>query len=274
MKLTNFSLRGLFWLFLLTGISIAWRQASIQNRRESGQLASNLEQFSASATPLHPKSNEEDRHLPSPAGLVARDARAELEDLLRKHPERINLHDPLSMAAEFREDRAECARILIAHGADVNARDHIGKTRLYWSAVKGHAATAEVLLEAGADVHAIADLHDSDNETALHYACKHSNGPLVELLLKYKADPNAKDSFGMTPLHRAVDMSMKDKSELPADGNVGIMTMLLDAGADINAVSSFTKQTPLYRAGNNPVGERFLRSRGALQAEELAADTR
>jgi hypothetical protein len=46
---------------------------------------------------------------------------------------------------------AEAAALLIAHGADINARDYKSETALYMAADKGHAAVVKILLGAGAD---------------------------------------------------------------------------------------------------------------------------
>lgn len=46
---------------------------------------------------------------------------------------------------------AEAAALLIAHGADVNARDYKSETALYMAADKGHANVVKILLAAGAD---------------------------------------------------------------------------------------------------------------------------
>ena len=54
-----------------------------------------------------------------------------------------------------RTGNANAVRVLLAHGADANAKDTWrGQTALMWAAIENNAAAAQVLLEAGADVHA------------------------------------------------------------------------------------------------------------------------
>ena len=42
-------------------------------------------------------------------------------------------------------------KALLAHGADVNAKERRGQTALMWAAAEGHAEVVEALLDAGAD---------------------------------------------------------------------------------------------------------------------------
>lgn len=62
---------------------------------------------------------------------------------------------------------------------------------------------AQQLLDAGADVNARASKKDFNMIAPLHRACSSNsvtNVDLVKLFLDHGADPNAKDSFGQTPL--------------------------------------------------------------------------
>jgi len=55
------------------------------------------------------------------------------------------------------------AALLLADGADVNARDKTGCTPLHWAAEWDHEEVAGVLLDDGADV----DAQDGDGRTPL-----------------------------------------------------------------------------------------------------------
>ena len=65
----------------------------------------------------------------------------------------------------------EIAELLIAKGADVNARGFFGSTTLHGAALDGHKEIAELLITKGADVNAKDDggdtpLDGADGETA------------------------------------------------------------------------------------------------------------
>jgi ankyrin repeat protein len=146
------------------------------------------------------------------------------------------LRTPLFAAAA--KGHADVIQVLIAHGADIRARDDWGGTPLHRAAGEGQTRAAEVLLEAGADVNAL----DSYQRTPLCWAVERdgtsrwsmpypwdvnetveSTG-VVELLLLHGADPNVSDDTGGMPLHWAADR-----------GSVGIARLLLAKGAKVDA---------------------------------------
>jgi len=85
---------------------------------------------------------------------------------------------PLASASAARQ--LEIARLLIEHGADVNARAANDFTPLHESAASGKIDFAQLLLEHGADVNAQA----SDGKTPLDYARERGQHEMVELLSK------------------------------------------------------------------------------------------
>ena len=59
---------------------------------------------------------------------------------------------PLHWAARF--GQSQVAELLIAEGADVNAKNVVGQTPLHWAAMAGHKEIIELLIAAGAEVNA------------------------------------------------------------------------------------------------------------------------
>ncbi len=87
-------------------------------------------------------------------------------------------------------------RSLVAHGAEVDAKDGLGATPLMGAAYYGQVERVQALLEAGAS------LTETDNRgrTALHHAATYGDVKAVEFLIKKGADVNAIDNKGATPL--------------------------------------------------------------------------
>ncbi len=129
--------------------------------------------------------------------------------------------------------------LLVAHGADVDAKDEDGLTPLHCAAYHGYRRAVALLLERGADVNArivlvsAADgvLWERDLEsrmepgvTPLHEAVAGWDPNVADLLLAHGAKVNAVDDSGNTPLHYAV-----------ARTGVQVVRLLIAAGADVNA---------------------------------------
>ena len=125
--------------------------------------------------------------------------------------------------------------LLIAKGADVNAKRDDGETPLHQAASKGRKEIIELLITKGADVNAKSD----DGWTPLHVAASsEGHKEIVELLIDKGSDVSAKSDRGWTPLHYA------------AEGHREIAELLIDKGADVNAMSNIGK-TPLYLAADS-----------------------
>lgn len=174
---------------------------------------------------------------------------ARVEELLQSDPSLVNAQierkgTPLHCAAGHRQ--MDSARILISHGADVNARacksDH---TPLHDAAESGFPAMLELLISAGADVNAL----DDGDTTPLHNAVCHPDA--VRILLEEGADVHARDSDGAMALHMAVECNCLES-----------VTLLVQAGADVN-VPGMSGNTPLHSAGDSPEIARFLLDAGA-----------
>ena len=130
---------------------------------------------------------------------------------------------------------------LIAAGADPNARDQRGITPLHRAvADKRFLSSAQRLLENGADPNVRTNVRGT---TPLHWA--NSDAATTRLLTwkSYpKADPNAPDRQGQTPLHYAVSNPDSDRIE-----RYNQVQSLLNGGADPN-IRTHRQETPLHRA--------------------------
>lgn len=93
----------------------------------------------------------------------------------------------------------------IKGGGDVNIRDPEGITPLHWAAINGHVACCRMLLERGADVHAIGGVLRA---SPLHWCARNGHIQVLTLLLKYGADPLAKDGQGFHCLHLVTQSSL------------------------------------------------------------------
>jgi len=94
-----------------------------------------------------------------------------------------------------------------------------GRSEVADALMRGDKAAARKLIEQRADVNA----PQADGATPLHWAVFQSDKEMVDLLLRAKANPSASNREGATPLWLASII-----------GDAPIITALLDAGADAN----------------------------------------
>jgi ankyrin repeat protein len=106
----------------------------------------------------------------------------------------------------------------------VNAWSVDGWTPLALAAFFGSPPAVRLLLDAGADVHAVA--RNPMLVQPLHAAVASRNAESVRLLLERGADPNARQQIGYTPLMGAAQSGLDE-----------VVSMLLARGADPSAAS-------------------------------------
>jgi ankyrin repeat protein len=109
-----------------------------------------------------------------------------------------------------------------------------GRTVLHDAVKKQYLEVVQLLLRVGADPNAGSSLRE---RTALQVAASYGNYALVRLLLDYKADPNATYTRTGTALQLAVSSLCSDTASL-----------ILNAGADVNAYGCYPKVTALHVA--------------------------
>ena len=134
----------------------------------------------------------------------------------------VNNRMQISPAAE---NSTQVARLLLSHGARIDAQDKYGQTPLFWAAVfGGDSKLVALLLDNGAK----ASAQNLSGRTPLHEAAYNASTQTVELLVARGADVNAKDANGNTALIAAAASPYGDDA-------YAVVQFLLAAGADANA---------------------------------------
>jgi len=124
------------------------------------------------------------------------------------------------------EDYIEIVKMLIAAGADVNAKavyktnSMKGTYPLQIAAIKGWTEMTELLLSAGAKA-VINEKDDVYHYTPLHHAAEQNNKALVKVLLDNGADREIKDDKGRTPLKIAEEKGHTEIIEMIRSCGVG-----------------------------------------------------
>ena len=135
-------------------------------------------------------------------------------------------------AAAFRRRVAE---LLVAHGADCRSKNRRGAEPLHYAAdanrwdPTAQAEMIEYLMSIGASPNAL----DSAGVTPLHRAVRTRSLPAVRALLDGGASPRQPNKAGSTPLHLAVQNTGRGGSGSPQarEQQAGIVSLLLERGA-------------------------------------------
>lgn len=173
-----------------------------------------------------------------------------------------------------------CVRLLIKHGADVNAKNYTDRTPLQEALMRSHLSIAEFLVESGASV----DSHDNEGWTPLHQVAHSGKEPVkvIDLLLDKGSDIEAKTftnnylnfvSYNQaTPLllaaangHKDTIKALMDRGasarcrntlgEMPihvacSKGHASVVKMMLEMGIDIEERDLTCEETPLLKAAS------------------------
>lgn len=127
-----------------------------------------------------------------------------------------NLRTILTMAAS--RGHTSVIKLSLAQGADIEANNYKGQTALCRAAKKGHADAVRLLLAKGADIKA----QDKEGQTALWLAAVKGHVDTVRLLLAKEADVERGDN------------SKKKALNLTARaGHAAVVELLLNKGADV-----------------------------------------
>jgi ankyrin repeat protein/catechol 2,3-dioxygenase-like lactoylglutathione lyase family enzyme len=223
---------------------------------------------------------------------------ATVRDLLQRQPGLARERLPGGiMALHAAARHPEVVRLLIEHGADVNARD-VGDnaTPLHVAASNRVVESVRLLLDAGADVHGSGDVHKGD---VIGWAAAEGNEAVIELLLARGARHHIFSAMALrdkdlvqrlveddpdcllrrrsrfenehTPVHAAF-AAPDGIGVLSGRPDYAMLELLIELGADVDATDD-KGRTPLAVAMLRGDDEaiRLLRAAGAKEPEPTAA---
>lgn len=187
-------------------------------------------------------------------------------EILLKHGANVKArkHGDSALSLAVKNNLPEIARLILRAGADPDEKNSVGETPLCSAAKAGHIELLKILIEAGANVHTVANSTSAHlmaaasgkyeaikillkaganifyipphQRSILHQAAENNHTECMRILLAAGADPNAEDSRGDTPLHYAA-----------VRGNASGVSMLIENGANIERRNK-REQTPLILA--------------------------
>jgi ankyrin repeat protein len=218
-----------------------------------------------------------------------------LERLLKQGADVNKRNDASATALMWAAADLEKIRLLVAHGADVNARSTDMRTPLMIAARRpGNTAAVKFLLERGANLNP--NLHPITESSPLIEAATAGNADSVELLLSRGAEVKngaaepalelgiAARCSKCAALLAAKGLSKEDYSmalpNIAALGDVNAVRLMLDHGANVNAVDPLGRTALMYAAASDllPLDEvKLLVERGAdvnaRDAHKLSGDS-
>jgi len=141
-----------------------------------------------------------EKGLETPLHIATRHGYLDMARLLVKHGAELEARDlrgdtPLHLASRF--NQVALLEFLLRSGANVNAYDQGGWTALYWAS---GVQAATLLLDFGADINGPGE----DTKNPLHYLAMMPNQDIAILLIERGAEINRQDTEGKTPLHWAI----------------------------------------------------------------------
>jgi hypothetical protein len=158
-------------------------------------------------------------------------------------------------------------KVLVEHGANVNARNADGDTPVHWAAHCGHVGAIKELVALGVDI----NTPNNEGRTPAHMAAQEGHVNTIKVLVKLGANIAARDNAGYTPMHAATegihvdvmktlvkkhgaDVNTRDDDgcapihHAAVQGHVKVIKVLAKLGADITTPDSSSLTTPMLFA--------------------------
>ena len=165
------------------------------------------------------------------AALLRWASNAEHIPLMQLVPQEFFIDDQMLLDMVMK-GRVAMIELVLAKGADPDAKYSDGRTALHLAAMNGDTNIAKLLLNKGADPNA----KDSHGRPALHLAANNRDTRIAKVLLNKGADPNAKDRKGRTVLYWTA-----------MNGDTDFTMLLLNEKIDFNAKDIYGR-TALHMA--------------------------
>ena len=170
-------------------------------------------------------------------------------EFMKQHPDQVRQWEQQTEA--WSKDYDVIARMLIDHGANVNAETALGTTPIGNAAESGNLGIVQLLLDKGArldlPIHGILLIKGKPQDATNGYmalagaaSMSQHNPEIIKLLLAHGAKPNCQSLDDLTPLGRASE-----------SGDVEVVQLLLAAGASVNAYDPFGRTALMLAQGNN-----------------------
>lgn len=197
-----------------------------------------------------------------PLHFASREGHAQVVRLLLAHGADVNAANDRGVTPMHRATQVggPVFEVLLGAGADVRTADERGRTPLHWAATYPRLDVIAQLIDAGADVYA----RDHDQRTPMHYAAQWGQWPVIDLLAEAGADIEAPATFGVTPLFVAA-----------RHGEAEAVARLLGLGAAGDAADE-TGRTPLHVAAahmHSAVGETLIAGGASVNAADAFGST-
>nr|XP_006812202.1 PREDICTED: neurogenic locus Notch protein-like [Saccoglossus kowalevskii] len=122
-----------------------------------------------------------------------------------------------------KNEYVQCCKRLIGAGADLNHRDHLGRTSLHWAVFYNKPDLVSELLDCGSDP----KIRDDGGQNVLHFAIRVHAVECIQVLCDQVENEVLRESNnkGVPPIIYAVQQGHADSCEI-----------LLKAGVDINEI--------------------------------------
>lgn len=206
----------------------------------------------AGCTASQPQADTPSTSTPTPAPTVAQAP--------TPSPDQTERNEQL-IAAAWAND-LEQVSMLIAAGADVNAKDATAQSAYLIATSEGYLPLLELTLQHGADVTSL----DSWNGTGLIRASERGHAGVAGRLIQANIDVDHVNNLGWVALHEALVFAQDARAEAYID----TVRVLVAGGADVSIPTQRDSQSPTELATSGGLAPQAQLIQAALDADPLA----